>query len=505
MTSAQKVSIQSLLGPSQSSPSKPQQKSRKKPNKNGKDTEIPPSTTPDPKRKVKVAENQTGSPSPEDSEDPVVRSKGTRGSRTRKTDNLKIGFYTADEVRKIEAYKVNFCTLHGVSSTTFDEMVQHSERTTTGDFPVSSEVITKAEFWKEIYGLVPDRDRRSVYRFMRRHFQASAQKAHDWSKEQEEELIDLVAQHGPKWTYIGKLIGRSDDDVTQRWKNKLEHQATMRQGAWSEEETRTFLNAVESSWQTMKPMFPERAGKDLYEVDERLIIWGNISKEMEHTRSRQQCADKWRKIVRQVMTMRANGQPDAVYDPRLAAKKAANWNTRLENQRKSSQFVDDSDGDEIMNTGVASPLPESQDVIGTTSASGGSVASDHEVQSQEDEVDLPEPPKKTKNSNSKRKRTEEPTAATETKEMSSPVASKTDKKEKKREKKERQEKLNREKELEDQMEEEAKEKEEKAARKVNKRKRKQEKRKRREEEERLAAEASSSEAEVTAPPKKKKS
>lgn len=504
------IAVQTSPTPSQPTPSKPKPSAKKARKENGENLKTPTSSAAQPTPDLTVAEEPPAvkqlaateqtpapdSPNPEGSTTPGGRAKGIRGSRTREKDNLKIGFYTPDEVRKIEAYKVNFCTMHGISSVKFDEMVQHSERGANGEFPVSSDVISKSDFWNEVYALVPDRDRRSVYRFMRRHFQASAQKAHDWSKEQDDELIQLHAKHGPKWTYIGKLIGRSDDDVTQRWKNKLEHQGTMNQGAWSEEETKIFLDAVESTWVTMKPVLADKAGKDMYELDERLVVWGNISKEMGHTRSRQQCADKWRKIVRQVMTMRANGQPGAVFDPKLAAKKSAHWNMRLEAQRKSSQFVnEDSDNDEAIQTIISSLK------AAPSSISNANVESDHEAQSEKGEPDLPEPPKKDKKSKSKRKHNEDPASGPIKEAPSSPAASKKSKEERKREKKER-----REKERQEQIEQEVQE--DKAARKERKRKRKEEKkRKRLEEEERIAAEeankASSSDDEAPEPPQKK--
>lgn len=500
--------------PSQPTPSKPKSSAKKSRKQNGEELNPPVSSIPQPTPDLPATEeppavNQLAvtkqtpapdSPNPEGSTTPGGRAKGVRGSRTREKDNLKIGFYTPEEVQKIEAYKLNFCTVHGIASTKFDDMVQHSERGENGEFPVSSEVISKSDFWDEIYALVPDRDRRSVYRFMRRHFQASAQKAHDWSKEQEDELIELHAKHGPKWTYIGKLIGRSDDDVTQRWKNKLEHKGTMNQGAWSEEETRMFLDAVESTWNTMKPMLSGKSGKDMYELDERLIVWGNISKEMGHMRSRQQCADKWRKIVKQVMTMRANGHPGAVFDPKLAAKKSAHWNLRLEAQRKSSQFVnEDSDNDEAAKTTKRTPEPNGE--AAPSPIANANVESDHDAQSEEGEPDLPEPPKKAKKSKSKRKHNEDPASGPVKEAPSSPVTSKKSKEERKREKKERREKERQEKEKQEKIEQEAQE--DKAARKERKRKRKEEKKRKRLEEEE-ANKPSSSGAEAPEPPKKKK-
>ncbi|KXG48737.1 uncharacterized protein PGRI_026070 [Penicillium griseofulvum] len=517
---ASEVALQSPPTPSQPTPSKPKAKKARK--QNGE--ELKPATastsqpTPDltaveklpPIKQLSITKQTPvpNSPNLEGSTTPGgsakgARGSGVRGSRTREKDNLRIGFYTPDEVQKIEAYKLNFCTVHGIPTAKFDEMVQHSERGAHGEFPVSSDIISKGDFWNEIYALVPDRDRRSVYRFMRRHFQASAQRAHDWSKEQDDELIELHHKHGPKWTYIGRLIGRSDDDVTQRWKNKLEHQGTMNTGAWSEEETRIFLDAMESAWLTMKPMLANNTGKDMYQMDDGLIIWGNISKAMGYRRSRQQCADKWRKIVRQVMIMRANGQPGAVFDPKLAAKKSAHWNMRLEAQRKSSQFVnEDSDDDEATKTTIANLNPEGEAAPSTIA--NDNVESEHQVHSDEGEPDLPEPPKKANKSKSKRNHDEEATSSPIKEAPSSSAVPKKSKEERKREKKERREKERQEKESQEQIEEEAAD--DRAARKERKRKKKEEKkRKRLEEEERLASDANEAASSDAEPPTKKKS
>jgi hypothetical protein len=479
------------------------------------------------------ARSAPGTPKHDGSLTPGGRSKVPRGFRTREKDSLKIGFYTPEEVEKIETFKINFCTSHNLPSTTFDEMVQHSERGGNGDFPVSTEVTTKGDFWNEIYGLVPDRDRRSVYRFMRRHFQVSAQRAHDWSREQEEELISLVGQHGPKWTYIGRLIGRSDDDVTQRWKNKLEHQGTMNQGAWDEDETLTFLDAMEASWVNMKPLLAEKAGKDLYDLDEKLVAWGNVSQAMGYRRSRQQCADKWRKIVKQVKTLRANGMPDAVFDVKAAVKNVANRNGRF--NRKSAAFVDEEDEDNedpettkrdpennpelakvLSNLGQArnqaEPEPELPDPEPESTKKskkskfkrkreGAAVQLDKEPQAEVGEPELPP------TSNKSRLQHTQNTVSDAVEEPTSSLATKKTKAERKREKKERKEQQEREhqeqeeREHQEQEEREHQEQEEREqeqeiaeakARKDAKAARKEAKRLRKEEA-RLAAEAESPE------------
>lgn len=283
--------------------------------------------------------------------------KKQRGSRPGGKHNLKVGFFEPGEIEKLEKFKLDFCNNHGLSGQQFDTMVQHSERG-GAEFPCPSDVTSKSEFWSDIYRTIPDRDTRSVYRFMRRHFQVTTQKPHEWTDEQDEELVQLHAEHGPKWVFIARLLGRSDDDVTQRWKNKLEHRHTMRRGPWSEDELRAFMEALQQAWQGYKQMLHEGAGNDVYEMDEKLVAWGAISNAMKNVRSRQQCADKWRKVRKAVLARRRDGFPDAVFDYTKAAKRSTRP-TGKSGSAKSKEFVEeDDDGDDEGNVGVDS-LPTS--------------------------------------------------------------------------------------------------------------------------------------------------
>lgn len=270
------------------------------------------------------------------------RPKKQRGSRIGGKDNLKVGFFVPAEIEKLEKFKLDFCNTHRLSGEQFDTMVQHSERD-GGDFPCPDSITSKNEFWADIYGTLPDRDRRSVNRFMRRHFQVTTQKPHEWTDEQDEELVQLHAEHGPKWVFIAKLLGRSDDDVTQRWKNKLEHRDTMRRGPWDKDELRAFMEAMQQIWEGYRQILHEGAGKDVYEMDEKLVGWGGVSNTLRNVRSRQQCADKWRKVRRAVMAKRRDGFPDAVFDYTKVAKK----NTRsTASSAKSSEYVVEDDDDD---------------------------------------------------------------------------------------------------------------------------------------------------------------
>jgi hypothetical protein len=233
------------------------------------------------------------------------------GHRSSRNKNLT-GFFSPSEIEILEHYKVDFCNTNGLHAETFDEIVQHSRRDRDGTFPVDKSITTQKEFWRNAYDLLPQRDRRSVYRFMRRHFQNSDQKPHHWTEEQDDELEQLYRIYGPRWAFIGKELGRTFDDVVQRWKNQVEHRAKMNRGRWSEEECTRLIQALTTVWQTLKDS-GENVGKDIYEMDESYVGWGTISDFIDNARSRQQCADKWRKITTAIRKERANGNPTAVF------------------------------------------------------------------------------------------------------------------------------------------------------------------------------------------------
>ena len=266
----------------------------------------------------------------------------SRGLRTNDKGKLT-GFFTPAEVRALEDFKVEFCNSTGLPGDTFNRMVHHSDREKGNDFPCDSSVTSKQEFWSNIYNLIPNRDRRSVYRFMKRHFQASTQRPHQWTNEQDEELVSLHEKYGPKWVYIARLLGRSDDDVVQRWKNQLEHRNRMRRGAWLEEEVNSLQEALTSSWNSLNATGRD-VGKDIYEMPESMIAWGFISNRLQNCRSRQQCADKWRKITRRISKERARGNPNAVYVAAIEAQhQSKSPRGQRKTQPKSEQFVDSED------------------------------------------------------------------------------------------------------------------------------------------------------------------
>ncbi|KAJ0416843.1 hypothetical protein BJY00DRAFT_290963 [Aspergillus carlsbadensis] len=312
-------------------PSEPNRSTKPKPSKlqnkpsGRRESQGPNSEPRTPKKALQKVASHRGSPS-------IPTSSLARGTPNKSNRNGTTGAFQPEEVEALEKFKVEFCNTNNCSLATFDQMVQHGMQ---GTFP-GERWIGKRPFWKSAFEVLPDRDHRSVLRFMKRHFQGSDQKSHVWTEEQEAELVALIRQHGPKYALLADMLGRSSDDVVQRWKNRLEHRDKMKIGVWSEDELDALRSALTVAWTRSKGQGYD-VGDNIYEMDESLISWGEVSKKMGHVRSRQQCADKWRRIKSKL----SNSQPNS----RSATPATSRRPSRGPSQFRSSRFVE-SDADD---------------------------------------------------------------------------------------------------------------------------------------------------------------
>lgn len=287
------------------------------------------------KRKRSSSHNRTPSSSQawrEDDDDDVSFRPGHISLDNKK----KTGFFSPEEIETLEHYKVEFCNTHRISAEMFDASIQSSRTNKGGIFASGADApMRSVDFWREIYALIPDRDQRSIYRFMRRHF-ATGNTPHRWSPADDDELERLHRRIGPKWAQIAREMERTEDDVVQRWKNKVEHRSTMKEGPWDEEEVKKLLDTIEETRKIHLQMEKEDIGGDIYELDDQYISWGAVSNRFGNTRSRQQCADKWRKIKKNVEYRRAMGEKDAIYEPLRPPKRGR----RISSQMRMSQSED---------------------------------------------------------------------------------------------------------------------------------------------------------------------
>lgn len=281
---------------------------------------------------------------------------GFRPGHVSSTNDKRTGLFSPEEIETLEQYKLWFCNYHHITADTFDASIQSAKSSKNGIFLQDRPPVDEKSFWQEIYGQIPDRDRRSIARFCRRHF-SNAYKPHQWTTADDDELERLHSMYGTKWAIIARDMERTYDDVVQRWKNKVEHRHTMKMGPWDDDEVDKLIKNLEDTrkaWLRLGKT-KEDIGKDIYELPDEFIAWGKISERFEHTRSRQQVADKWRKIKRIVLERRADGFEDAVWEPSLQPKgrrKSKSRQVSVESEKRvftSNEMVHSSDEDEDQN------------------------------------------------------------------------------------------------------------------------------------------------------------
>ncbi|KAL2138644.1 hypothetical protein VTI28DRAFT_6471 [Corynascus sepedonium] len=159
------------------------------------------------------------------------------------------------------------------------------------DNPQKSARPIHRQFWASIQDACPSRPRRKLIEWCRQRFNNWAGRG-TWTREQDDELADLVAKHGKKWSFIAGLINRYQKDVRDRWRNYLVCRDTVRTDAWSDDEEERFRELVQNSIEKIR----EGLGKDSSKSAEALVNWLDISEAMGYTRSRLQCMEKWKRI-----------------------------------------------------------------------------------------------------------------------------------------------------------------------------------------------------------------
>lgn len=212
-------------------------------------------------------------------------------------EGSKKWFYTMEEIEAVEQFKIEFCKQYSITSSKFNEIIQVCTRNNVRFRLPDNTVITKQTFWSSLQALFPHRPHVSLSRFMRRVCLVSEQKPHHWTAEQEDELKALIEAKGTKWTEIGQILGRSADDVTQRWKNRVEHRDKQRSGPWKPDECGKLVGIIREHHAALR-VAGHGVGPDVLDMEPECISWGAVSDQMGNIRSRQQCADKWRRMRR---------------------------------------------------------------------------------------------------------------------------------------------------------------------------------------------------------------
>lgn len=102
----------------------------------------------------------------------------------------------------------------------------------------------KEGFWPKIAEVLPHRSVRSVKNFCQRRFNPNNYKG-KWTREQEMELREYVQSLGYRWSAIGDLMGRTEFNIRDKWK-ELEHRSKDDQSDnWTFKKTLELVQKVE--------------------------------------------------------------------------------------------------------------------------------------------------------------------------------------------------------------------------------------------------------------------
>lgn len=150
--------------------------------------------------------------------------------------------------------------------------------------------------WKHIYEEVPNIPRRQIQQLCRRKFHNFEARG-SWTDEQDQELREAYEKHPNKWKQIGETVHRFPEDCRDRWRNYLVCGDNMRKDAWDKEEEERFKEVVQECIEMVREMKRVSTDpRDKAKSDDSLVDWNVVSQKMDHTRSRLQCINKWKKI-----------------------------------------------------------------------------------------------------------------------------------------------------------------------------------------------------------------
>jgi hypothetical protein len=152
-----------------------------------------------------------------------------------------------------------------------------------------------SELWKYVYEQVPGIPRHKVLNFCRRTFHNFERGG--WTEEQDQELREVYERYPGKWKQIGETINRFGEDCRDRWRNYLVNGDNLKKSYWEKDEEKKLRAAVRECIKKIRE--DRRKNEDprnAHKTDAELIDWGTVSKTMGHTRSRLQCANKWKKL-----------------------------------------------------------------------------------------------------------------------------------------------------------------------------------------------------------------
>ncbi|GMM27520.1 Nsi1 protein [Martiniozyma asiatica (nom. inval.)] len=196
--------------------------------------------------------------------------------------------FTKEEKMAIDIWVEEYRRMEGISHQEFLERIWSNDR-------------KRDKFWESLKKVLPNRERSSLYKHVRRTYHVF-EKRGVWSEEEDAKLASLANEFEGKWKYIGEQLLRMPEDCRDRWRNYIKCGQKRNTNKWSEEEEEK-LKLIISTLLSEEGKEEEESLQQNEEVKDKSpkgksINWTRVSELMDGTRSRIQCRYKWNKIMK---------------------------------------------------------------------------------------------------------------------------------------------------------------------------------------------------------------
>lgn len=228
-------------------------------------------------------------------QDDLERHQRDSGHKSRV--GLATGPFTDKEKAKLARFKRRICNDYSVSEFDFNTLMTLLGRRDGSEWPNPD--VTRAELRGMFYDVLPYRNKKSLNRYRERYFQNVEQDT-EWTEEQINELKNLVQEKGRKWVEIAEILGRTQDSVYQKWKNKIRQGDAQRFERWEEGEKEALVLAVRECKLAAKVPLD-------FSSDDK-VNWTAVSDRLGKTRNAQQCSTFWKRVYRPREEAKARGQ-----------------------------------------------------------------------------------------------------------------------------------------------------------------------------------------------------
>jgi hypothetical protein len=192
---------------------------------------------------------------------------------------------THEETNSIIEAVEDYRKFNGWTDTKLNDVIQQS-------YALGSRSSLATEFWTSISEELPDIPASKI-KFMCRRKYHNFEARGTWTKEQDEELRAVYDANPRKWADIARFINRHPEDVRDRWRNYLICGDNLRKDRWDEEEEYRLKDVVRDCIDDILIQYENSIS---YATAEDMVDWNKVSKKLDHTRSRLQCSNKWKKI-----------------------------------------------------------------------------------------------------------------------------------------------------------------------------------------------------------------